>query len=148
MKYEIREMQIDDYARSMALWKRCEGIGLSSADDREPVQSFLAHNPGLCFIALSAEKVIGTVLCGFDGRRGALYHLAVDPAFRHQGIGEALVTRCLEGLQRAGGQKCHLMVFQENTNAQAFYAQTGWYLRDNIVVMSKDLTCNADSSSC
>jgi len=148
MGYEIREMQIDDYDASLALWKRCEGIGLSSADDREPIRSFLAHNPGLSYIALGADGIIGTVLCGFDGRRGYLYHLAVDPALRHQGIGNALVTRCLNELHRVGGQKCHLLVFHQNVDAQAFYAQTGWTLRGDIVIMSKNLTCQADSSSC
>lgn len=148
MSYEIRPMQIGDYAEVLALWQRTQGIGLSGADELEAIRVFLERNPGLCYTASIGQEIIGTVLCGFDGRRGYLYHLAIDSAYRHQGIGRALLQRSLDELHRMGGQKCHLMVYFENTDAQAFYRQVGWDLRQDIVIMSKDLGCHADGSAC
>lgn len=148
MGFEIRSMHIEDYEQVLALWQRSQGIGLSSADERDSIQSFLRHNPSLCFVAQDGDLIIGTVLCGFDGRRGYLYHLAVDEAFRRQGIGNALMQRSLDELHKIGGQKCHLLVYFENENAQRFYKQTGWVLRTDILVMSKDLGCGSEPGSC
>lgn len=96
---KIREMFITDYDAALALWHRCAGMGLSDADELVPLSHFLERNPGLNFIALDGESLVGTVLCGTDGRRGYLYHLAVDPLYRRRGIGRELVagysTRCV-----------------------------------------------------
>lgn len=148
MNGEIRAMQIEDYDEILALWKRCDGIGLSSADEREPIKAFLEHNPGLCFVAHNNEEIIGTVLCGSDGRRGYLYHLAVDESQRHQGIGNALVQRSLEQLRLQGVQKCHLMVFANNLDGQAFWSKTGWALRKDILIMSLDLDHQCEECPC
>lgn len=69
---EITGLEIADYEEMLALWKRCEGIGLSSADEFEPIAAFLERNPGLSFAARKDGHVIGTSLCGSDGRRGYL----------------------------------------------------------------------------
>ena len=79
MSIEFLEFSPDEYDDALALWKRCEGIGLSDADERAPLTAFLLKNPGLNFIAREEGKPVGTCLCGSDGRRGYLYHLAVDP---------------------------------------------------------------------
>lgn len=148
MDFILSSMAIEDYDEILELWKRCEGIGLSSADEREPVSAFLRHNPDLCFVARIDGKIIGTSLCGSDGRRGALYHLAVDQNYRRNGIGKALVQRSLEALQRQGIQKCHLMVFVSNLEGQQFWSRTGWTLRKDILLMSKELLPQADSCPC
>jgi putative acetyltransferase len=94
MDYTIREMHIDDYDRLISLWQRCEGIGLSDADQLERIDFFLRRNPGMSFVAEGADGAMaGAVLCGTDGRRGYLHHLAVDPAWRRHGIGAARARR-------------------------------------------------------
>jgi N-acetylglutamate synthase len=148
MQFEIREFIASDYAAALSLWKRCEGIGLSAADEKCPVVSFLEHNPGLSFVASDKNEVIGTVLCGSDSRRGYLYHLAVDPLYRHQGVGGQLAERSLEGLQAAGIQKCHIMVFENNQSGQTFWQNSGWIPRPEIVLMSYDVTVRKESSPC
>lgn len=148
MSLEIREFQVSDYDSALALWKRCEGVGLSAADERCPVINFLNHNPGFCFVALEDGELVGTVLCGNDGRRGYLYHLAVDPRFRKQGLGGQLAKRSLEGLRSAGIQKCHIMVFGTNKSGQTFWQHAGWIPRPEIVLMSYDVTCAKDVSPC
>ena len=112
------------------------------------LEAFLEHNPGLCFVAHDQGQIIGTVLCGSDGRRGYLYHLAVDESQRHQGIGNALVQRSLEQLRLQGVQKCHLMVFANNLNGQAFWSKTGWAMRNEILTMSIDLIQQCDACPC
>ena len=77
----FREMTASDYDAAYTLWQGMPGIALSGADERNAITAFLVHNPHLCFIAEKDGTVIGTILCGNDGRRGYLYHLAVHPNF-------------------------------------------------------------------
>jgi GNAT superfamily N-acetyltransferase len=98
--FPITVMQPDDYDAVLALWQRCEGVGLTPSDSREAVRAYLIRNPGLSFVARQDGKIVGAVLCGHDGRRGYLYHLAVAPENRHQGLGRAIVDACLSGWRR------------------------------------------------
>ncbi|MFQ5903472.1 MAG: GNAT family N-acetyltransferase [Candidatus Binatia bacterium] len=74
----IREMALQDYDEVLALWQTSEGVGLSDADLEEGVARFLDRNPGLSFVALDGEHLVGAVLCGHDGRRGYIHHLVVS----------------------------------------------------------------------
>ena len=84
---DIEPFRTEDYDQALALWKRTPGMGLSSVDERKPIEEFLALNPGLSFAAWAGGLLVGTALCGTDGRRGFLYHLAIDTAYRRQGTG-------------------------------------------------------------
>jgi ribosomal protein S18 acetylase RimI-like enzyme len=148
MLFEVREFKEEDYDAALALWKRCEGMGLSSADERGAISRFLKQNPTTCFVALAGNALVATILGGNDGRRGYLYHLAVDPSMRKQGIGKMLVERFLEAMKEIGIQKCHLMVFSSNKNGQDFWEHEGWQYRSDIVLMSKDVTCSKESGLC
>ena len=64
------------------------------------------------FTAWSEGQLIGTVLCGHDGRRGYIHHLMVHPDHRRKGLGQSLVSRCMFALTRIGIQKVHLFVFE------------------------------------
>ncbi len=132
----LTDMRIAHYDQALALWRRCEGIGLSGADAHENIQSFLARNPGMSFVALDEQNVVGSILCGHDGRRGYIYHLAVDPGLRRQGIARALADKSLGQLARAGIQKCHLFIYHTNENGRLFWENSGWTWRQDISVMS------------
>jgi len=127
------------YAQARGLWERTPGMGISGADGEEEIGRFLGKNPGLSFAALDGERLIGTALCGSDGRRGYLYHLAVDPAFRRRGIGHRLTERCLAALKAVGIQKCHLFVISDNESGIDFWTRAGWDERDDIIVFSRSL---------
>src|SRR5579859_4691820 len=100
MKIKIQPMVIGDYTDLMSLWRNTEGVGLSEGDEKSGIRLYLRRNPRLCFVARDAAgKLIGAVLCGHDGRRGFLYHLAVSQNMRHQGIGRQLVDKCLAALR-------------------------------------------------
>lgn len=133
----LREMEIADYPEVMDLWQRTEGVGLSASDARDSIDRFLERNPGLSFIALVDGAIAGTVVCGHDGRRGYIYHLAVADAYRRQGIGDKLVDRCLDALNEAGIDKCHLFVFRDNDAANTFWRDTGWTERTDLNMMSR-----------
>jgi putative acetyltransferase len=137
MPVTIKEMTPDDYDEVLALWQASEGIGLSDADSREGISAFLARNPGLSLVAWDGEALAGAVLCGHDGRRGYLHHLAVAAAYRCRGIGHALARECLDRLGKRGIQKCHLFVFRDNRDALAFWEKTGWSIRTDLTMMSK-----------
>ena len=114
METSIREMTIGDYKTVYDLWKNTEGMDLSDADSLESITRFLKHNPGLSFVAVSEGEIVGAALCGHDGRRGYLHHLAVRKSYRRQGIGRSLVWRCLYVLMRAGISKTCLFIFDDN----------------------------------
>jgi len=101
------------------------GVGLSSSDTFEAVARFLERNPGLSLVAVEGEAVVGTILCGHDGRRGFIHHLAVAPSQRRRGIGRALVSDALAALRAAQITKCHLLVFHENAEGREFWKRIG-----------------------
>jgi putative acetyltransferase len=130
-------MTIEDYDRVTALWRSSEGIGLSSTDARESIARFLDRNPGLSFVAEDRQALVGAVLCGHDGRRGYIYHLAIDRSHRTRGLGAALARRCLSALRDAGIDKCHIFVFRDNDAARAFWRRVSWEERGDLVVLSR-----------
>jgi ribosomal protein S18 acetylase RimI-like enzyme len=136
---EYREMTVLDFDRMLKLWKRTSGIGLSDADSPCNIEIFLKRNPGLSFICESGGKLVGTVLCGHDGRRGYIYHLAVDENYRLSGIGKELMNRSLERLGDEGIVKCHLFLFSDNETAMQFYKNTGWAKREDLLIFSKNI---------
>ena len=139
MSARIREFTMSDYPGAHELWSRTEGVGLSQADEPLPVQRFLERNPGMSFVAEEEGRIVGAVLCGSDGRRGFLHHLAVDAASRRSGIGRRLVESCLEALAAAGLHKCHLFVLAGNVEGQRFWKRIGWEERTTLKVMSRDV---------
>ncbi len=126
----------EDHAEVYALWRKCEGVGLSSADSQTSIAAYLARNPGMSFIARGNEVVVGAILGGHDGRRGYIHHLAVHENYRRQGIASLLVEQCLSRLQEEGIQKCHLMIFHRNQTGIRFWQSIGWTFRQDIRIMS------------
>lgn len=135
----LREFTMDDYEPALTLWKASEGIGLSEADSRENIEHYLSHNPGMSFVAVEEGTIVGAVLCGSDGRRGYLHHLAVVGSHRQRGIGRALVERCMSALSAAGLRKCHIFVIAGNREGQRFWKKIGWQERATLMVMSRDI---------
>ena len=132
-------MSMADYPEVYALWDGMPGIGLSSADSPDAIALYLEHNPGMSFTARKSGRLLGAVLCGHDGRRGYLQHLAVAPDARHKGIGRALVDRCLTTLAAEGITRCHIFVYTDNETGLGFWEAAGWFRRGNLLIMSHDM---------
>ena len=102
MTIDIAPFSIDLYDDVYALWRQCEGVGLSEADARGNIRAYLERNPGMSFVALAGGRVVGAILAGHDGRRGYVHHLAVHPSLRRHGIARRLVERAVCVLRSAG----------------------------------------------
>jgi putative acetyltransferase len=138
--YTLRPLLIADYDAVYALWQQTEGMGLNDSDSRKAIVAFLERNPSLSVVACdSNNQIVGAVLCGHDGRRGYLHHLAVIRAHRKQGIGRALVNACLDNLTALKIQKCNLFLFASNIEGRTFWLHQDWTAREDIVLVQKDL---------
>jgi len=120
-------------------------MGLSTADKIPALERFLVRNPGLSWVVEADDQLVGTVLSGHDGRRGFIYHLAVAPSLRGQGVGRALMARALNGLAAAGIEKCHLMVLAGNEDGLGFWPAVGAVERTDIVLFSTATVLSASS---
>ena len=136
----IRKMTIDDYDEVYALWMSCTGMGLNNVDDsREGIEKFLAKNPTTCLVAEADSAIVGVILIGNDGRRGYVYHTAVHPDCRKQGIAKQLVDTALDELAALGIIKVGLVAFARNETGNAFWESQGFEDRTDLVYRSKAL---------
>src|SRR6266704_6294910 len=138
-KIITREFSIDDYDAALRIWERVKGIEIAEGDDRESVAQFLARNPGLSRVATDGSAIIAVALCGHDGRRGHIYHLAVDPAYQGRGLGKRLLNECLEGVRRAGLKRVIIMVSDDNRRGGEFWKRRGWEEIPGAIAMGIDL---------
>jgi ribosomal protein S18 acetylase RimI-like enzyme len=134
-----REFQIEDYDAAVALWDQVEGIEIAEGDSKEELARYLLRNPGLSRIAHLGDRLAGIVLCGHDGRRGLIYHLAIAPPFQRQGLARRLVAECLAGLRKFGITRALILVAQDNKRGRAFWQRTGWEEVGGAVLMGIDL---------
>jgi putative acetyltransferase len=137
--YSVRPLTLADYKTVRRLWQGTEGIGLNEADERSHIRSYLRRNPGMSFVAARGGEIVGAVLCGHDGRRGSLHHLAVATGHRNKGLGKRLVNACLARLHRRKIQKCNIFLFADNANGENFWLHNGWDKRGDLLVMQKNL---------
>ena len=142
MVASIRSFEPQDFPAAKALWQSTEGIGLSEADEREPIERFLLRNPGLSFVAYEQGELVGTILCGHDGRRGLIHHLVVSAGHRRQSLGRKLLRHAIAGLRAQGIDKCHLLVFTANTEGLAFWRRVAAVERKELALFS--LTTRSD----
>jgi N-acetylglutamate synthase len=136
---KTRELSISDYDAALELWQRVEGLEIAEGDDRAGIADFLARNPGLSRVATDGSAIVGVALCGHDGRRGYIYHLAVDPICQGGGLGKLLMNECLEGLRRAGLKRALILVASDNPRGQNFWRRCGWEEVPGPIVMGIDL---------
>jgi ribosomal protein S18 acetylase RimI-like enzyme len=136
----IRVMGMGDYPQLIDLWSNTENLGLSQADSPVHLDSFLQRNPGLSFVALEDDQIIGAVLGGHDGRRGAIYHLAVDKDFRGKGTGTQLLNIVTTAFAEIGIERCHIHVYADNQSGLDFWQKNGWFTRQELVLLSKDIS--------
>lgn len=130
-------MTLADYDAVMTLWRHSEGIALGESDSREGFAQFLAHNPGLSLVARNEAAIVGAVLCGHDGRRGYLHHLAVAVPQQRKGIGTALVRQCLEQLHALHIPKCNIFLLHGNEAGLRYWSNNSWTTRDDLKVMQQ-----------
>ena len=126
--YTVRAMQMEDYPRIYTLWTGIEGFGIRSIDDsKEGVERFLKRNPETSIVAEAEGEIIGTILCGHDGRRGCFYHVCVK-----QGFGKAMAVAEMKALQAQQINKVCLIAFLDNQVGNQFWKSVGWTFRNDL----------------
>lgn len=129
---QIRPMTMEDYEEVFDMWQSISGFGIRSWDDsREGIEKFIARNPGLSVVALHEGRIVGSILCGHDGRRGCLYHVCVRQEYRMLGIGQDMVVRCKDGLRKEGINKINLIAFKSNAVGNKFWQKLNWKHRED-----------------
>lgn len=136
-QYALESMKIDHYDGIFALWSSTPGISLSAADTRENIEAYLHRNPEQSFVCKHDGWLVGSILCGNDGRRAFVYHLAVDEAHRGQGIAAQLLDRAIEAQMALHIDKCALFVLRENLNAISFWEHAGFAMVQEAATMAK-----------
>ena len=140
-KMNIRKMTINDYDKVYALWVSCAGMGLNNLDDsREGIDKFLKRNPDTCYVAECDNQIVGVIIVGNDGRRGYIYHTAVNSQYRKLGIARQLVETAMQELKQCGINKVALVVFEKNENGNAFWEKLGFTVREDLVYRNKTIT--------
>lgn len=135
---EITKMIPGYYRDVYELWLSCKGMGLNNLDDSEQgINKFLQRNPDTCFVALQDEKVVGVIMAGSDGRRGYIYHTAVNSLYRKRGIATALVETVMQAMKNIGINKVALVVFEHNEGGNKFWERLGFTERNDLVYRNK-----------
>jgi len=136
--YRVEKAQLTDMVPMLNLWKATPGLGVGKGDGEDSLRDFMQRNPSTCLVLRIDEGIVATVLGGFDGRRGYIYHLAVHPDYQGKGYGKVLLNQVINELKSLGALKIHLFVFNDNQSATGFYHHQGWELRQDIQVFSWD----------
>lgn len=135
----IEPMRCEHCDATLVFWQSMEGVELTDSDNPSDLQDYFQRNPGMSHVATRDGRIVGAALCGHDGRRGYLHHLAVALDFRNQGIGRRIVEACLRELTRAGIKRCNLFVFDGNVIARKFWSDDGWAEWPEIRLMQREL---------
>lgn len=138
---QIREFRFpSDYEVVYQLWKSIEkGVRVGPSDTLAEIAKKVARDPDLFLVAEDAGQIIGSVIGGFDGRRGLVYHLAVAEPFRGRGIGSCLMAEVEARLRAKGCLKSYLLVADDNREAEDYYRRRGWQQMDTVRLYGKEL---------
>ncbi len=128
----IRPMRMSDYEEVHALWMTIHGFGIRAIDDgAEDVERFINRNPETSVVAVTDGRIVGSILCGSDGRQGTLYHVCVAGDYRRMGIGRQMVGYCMRQLREMRINKVSLVAFTSNQVGNAFWRSIGWKKRED-----------------
>jgi len=125
MTVDIRGFTLDDEHAVVALWEEA-GLTRPWNDPRADIRRKLTVQPELFLVAVDGDRVVGSVMAGYDGHRGWLYYLATAASHRGRGIGRRLVAEAERLLEAMGCPKVQLMVRPDNTGARGFYNELGY----------------------
>lgn len=132
--FSIEKANTGDIPAMLQLWKTIPGLG--EGDGEHSLEVFMQRNPTTCLVLRERRRLIGTVLGGFDGHRGYIYHLAVHPAYQGRKLGQALFNAVSSELTALGAPKIHLFVYCDNQTAINFYQGQMGEQRQDIYVFS------------
>jgi len=134
---EIRQFNPEDKKTVIDLWQQCNLV-VPWNDPEKDIQRKLDAGAELFLVGEFEEKLVASVMGGYDGHRGWIYYLAVAPRFRHRGFAQAMMSEMESQLKNLGCPKINLLVRNTNTDVIEFYQSLG-YAMDQSVSLGKRL---------
>jgi ribosomal protein S18 acetylase RimI-like enzyme len=134
---EIRPFRPMEGDQVVSLWHRCDLVRPWN-DPHEDIRRKLAVRPDLFLVAEEEGTILGTVMAGYEGHRGWINYLAVDPSRRREGLGLRLMGEAERRLADEGCPKINLQVRSSNVAVISFYERLG-YRKDDVVGLGKRL---------
>lgn len=130
----IRTMEPEDYEAVHALWMTIHGFGIRTIDDSQDfVTRFIRRNPTTSIVAVNENnEIVGSILCGHDGRNACFYHVCVAEPFRRQGIGRAMVATAMQALKDEHVNKVTLIAYKNNEIGNLFWNGEGFAEREDV----------------
>ncbi len=131
----IEKFSLKFYEEIIELWRKA-GISVGSTDTKEELKKILERNPQLFLVGKLDDIIISVVIGGFDGRRGYVHHLAVDPEHQKKGYGKLIMSKLMDEFLKLRVHKVHLFIEKYNKEVVEFYQNLGWEIRDDLIMMS------------
>lgn len=127
---DLRGARLDEADAVLAFWATA-AEGKSVSDDRAGVLGLVTRDPDALLLALDGDRIVGTVIAGFDGWRCHLYRLAVAPDRRREGIGALLIAAAERRFAALGGRRADAMVLERNATAHHAWSASGYEREDH-----------------
>lgn len=139
-KYKVRTMVFSDYDEVYKLWHSIKSFAIRQIDDsRDGIVKFLKRNKTTCVVAVCDGKIIGSILCGHDGREACFYHVCVREDMRNHGVATHMVNYIIDKLNKLNINKIRLVAFKNNKLGNKFWKDIGFVQNKNINIYEKVL---------
>lgn len=135
---KFRKIKKRDYPKLYDLWKRTN-IELTESDSKNEITRLVKRNKRTCIVGIVNGEIVSSILGAFDGRRGIVHHLSVDPIHQGRGYGKLTLNELVNRFRRQRVIKMSFWVKGDNVNAREFYLSQGFEFRNDIVSFSKKL---------
>ena len=133
-------MTIKDYNEVYDLWQSIKKFAIRQIDDsKEGIKKFLNRNKTTCVVAICDKEIVGSILCGHDGREACFYHVCVREDMRNHGIATKMVNNILVKLKKLGINKVRLVAFKNNKLGNSFWKDIGFVQNRNLNIYEKVL---------
>lgn len=135
---KIREFSIEDFAAVSQLWRRSR-FEVRPGDNKKELRRKLERDSDLFLVAEEGSKIVGSIIGAWDGRRGWIYHLAIDPGFRRKHIARKMLLEAERRMREKGVPRVHAMVFVWNVPSLNLFESLGYEKQSDLVLMGKTL---------
>ena len=136
-EFKIRLFQDSDRSDVIDLWHRCNLV-VPQNDPQHDIDMKLKVQSDLFFVGTVSGRIVATVMAGYDGHRGWIYYLAVDPDYQRKQIGRRMMAQAGSALQKRGCPKINLQVRTSNQAVISFYERLG-FSNDDVIGLGKRL---------
>lgn len=125
MTVTIRAARIGDAPELLTLWREAD-VEPSHTDDVGSVTQLVVHDPEALIVAQEDGRIVGSVIAGWDGWRGSIYRLVVQPNHRRRGLGTRLLVVAEQRLVNVGASRLQAIVVENDSQATKFWQATNW----------------------